>query len=99
MQGHEIESQYEWNTGQAIVRCFSDRDPLRMRAVLVCGHGPFCWGASASDAAHTAVILEEVARMAFAAVLINPAVEPICDALRDRHFLRKHGPNATYGQG
>lgn len=98
MEANEIESEYEWNTGQAIVRCFGGRDPLDMRAVLVAGHGPFCWGESASDAAHVAVVLEEVARMALSAMAINAGVAPISEALRNKHFLRKHGPGAYYGQ-
>ena len=98
MEPGEIGSKYEWNTGQAIIRCFGGRDPLSMRAVLVAGHGPFCWGESASDAAHVAVVLEEIARMAYSAVTLNPSVQPICDALRDKHFQRKHGPDAYYGQ-
>ena len=98
MDAGEIESQYEWNTGQAIVRCFAGRDPLHMRAALVAGHGPFCWGESAADAAHVAVVLEEIARMAWSALVLNPSVQPISEALRDKHFLRKHGPSAYYGQ-
>ena len=98
MDEQEIGSQYEWNTGHAIVRCFAGRDPLHMRAVLVAGHGPFCWGASPADAAHVAVVLEEIARMAYSAIVLNPSIQPISDALRDKHFLRKHGPDAYYGQ-
>jgi L-ribulose-5-phosphate 4-epimerase len=98
MEAPEIGSQYEWNTGRAIVECFAGRDPLHMRAVLVAGHGPFCWGESPADAAHVAVVLEEVARMAYSAMVLNPSVQPISGALRDKHFLRKHGPDAYYGQ-
>ena len=94
----EIETEYEWNTGQAIIRHFTERDPLSMPAVLVAGHAPFCWGISPQEAAHTAWILEEVAQMAYSSVALNPAVQPISDALRDRHFLRKHGASAYYGQ-
>lgn len=94
----DIRDRYEWNTGQAIIRRVGDRDPLHMRAILVAGHGPFCWGESPADAAHVAVVLEEIARMAYAAVTLNPSVEPICDTLRDKHFHRKHGPDAYYGQ-
>ena len=98
MGAQAIGSQYEWNTGQAIVECFTGRDPLHMRAVLVAGHGPFCWGESPADAAHVAVVLEEIARMAYSAMVLNPSVQPISDALRDKHFRRKHGPDAYYGQ-
>jgi|ERR1051326_7411422 L-ribulose-5-phosphate 4-epimerase len=98
MDASAIGSEYEWNTGQAIVECFTGRDPLHMRAVLVAGHGPFCWGKSPEDAAHVAVVLEEIARIAYSAMVLNPSVQPISDALRDKHFRRKHGPDAYYGQ-
>ena len=94
----QIEGAYEENTGQAIVERFRSLDPTEMQAALVAGHGPFCWGKSAADAAHNAVLLEEVARMAWLALALNPAAPPISRALLDKHFLRKHGPGATYGQ-
>jgi L-ribulose-5-phosphate 4-epimerase len=94
----EVESEYEWNTGQAIVRRFAGMDPLSIPAVLVAGHAPFCWGASVSEAAQVAVILEEVARLAFSSIVLNPGVQPLSDTLRDKHFLRKHGSGAYYGQ-
>lgn len=94
----EVESDYEWNTGQAIVRRFACIDPLDIPAVLVAGHGPFCWGATASEAAHNAVILEEVARMAALTLSINPAAAPLDRAQLDKHFYRKHGAAAYYGQ-
>ena len=94
----EIRSSYEWNTGQAIVRRFSQLDPMELPAVLVNGHGPFCWGTSASAASNLAVLLEEVAAMALGTLAINPSASPISPVLRDRHFLRKHGPAAYYGQ-
>jgi L-ribulose-5-phosphate 4-epimerase len=95
----EIESDYEGNTGGAIVREMQGRDPLRCPAVLVAGHAPFCWGKSATDAAHVAVIVEESAAMAWQTLTINPAAKPISESLRDKHYFRKHGPKATYGQG
>ena len=95
----EIESDYEANTGVAIIRLMEGRDPLGCPAALVAGHGPFCWGQSAGDAAHMAAILEELAAMAWQTLAINPAAPPISEALRDKHYLRKHGPNAYYGQG
>lgn len=98
MEPAEVQSEYEWNTGQAIVRRFADLDPMAVPAVLVAGHGPFCWGASAGGAAHTAVIVEEIARMAYLTLAINPEVRSISDYLRDRHFFRKHGAAAYYGQ-
>jgi L-ribulose-5-phosphate 4-epimerase len=73
-------------------------NPLHVPAVLVHGHASFCWGASARAAVETASILEAVAAMAYRTVSLNPAVAPIADALRERHFLRKHGPDAYYGQ-
>jgi L-ribulose-5-phosphate 4-epimerase len=94
----EIESGYEANTGVAIVRRMAGRDPLGCPAVLVAGHAPFCWGESAAAAAHAAVILEELAAMAFQTLTINPGATPISESLRDKHHFRKHGPTATYGQ-
>jgi len=95
----EIGSAYEWNTGQAIVRRFADLDPQAFTAVLVRGHGPFCWGESARQAAHTAFVLEALARLAYQTVALDPSVSAIPDALRDKHFRRKHGKGAYYGQG
>jgi len=95
----EIESDYEANTGRAIVRAMEGIDPLACPAVLVAGHAPFCWGKSASDAAHVAVVVEELAALAWQTLTINPAASPIAQALRDKHHFRKHGPKATYGQG
>jgi L-ribulose-5-phosphate 4-epimerase len=95
--GH-IEGAYEENTGKVIVERFRGIDPAQVPAVLVAGHGPFCWGKSASDAAHNAVILEEIARMAYWTVTLNRAAGPISGTLLDKHFLRKHGPGAYYGQ-
>jgi L-ribulose-5-phosphate 4-epimerase len=94
----EIRSAYESNTGQAIVRRFAALNPLEFPAVLVHGHAPFCWGRTPADAANLAVILEEVAAMAWHTVSLNPDAAPISPVLRDKHFLRKHGPGAYYGQ-
>jgi len=98
LTSEEIESEYELNTGVAIVRTMRGRDALACPAVLVHGHAPFCWGKSAADAVHTAVIVEELASMAWQTLTINPAATPISEALRKKHHYRKHGPNATYGQ-
>lgn len=98
LKAEEIATEYEWNTGQAIIRRFEEIDPVSMPAVLVAGHAPFCWGSSPRDAAHTAWMLEEVARMAHSSIVLNPAVQPLADVLRDKHFLRKHGVDAYYGQ-
>ncbi|MBC7925628.1 MAG: L-ribulose-5-phosphate 4-epimerase AraD [Bryobacteraceae bacterium] len=94
----EIESEYEWNTGEAIIRRFETVDHTSIPAVLVAGHAPFCWGPSVTEAAQTAVILEEVARMAYHTIGINSDVLPLPRALLNKHFLRKHGDRAYYGQ-
>jgi L-ribulose-5-phosphate 4-epimerase len=99
MSPAEIWSDYETKTGEVIVRRFAQLDPGAVPAVLVAGHAPFCWGASVADAVHIAVVLEEIARMAYHTVTLNPQVEPLAHDLRDKHFLRKHGPGAYYGQG
>jgi L-ribulose-5-phosphate 4-epimerase len=98
MKPDEIQSQYEWNTGQVIVERFQDLDPLTTSAVLVSGHAPFCWGPNVTEAAHTASIVEEIAHMAFLTFTIKADAAPISDVLRDKHFLRKHGASAYYGQ-
>jgi len=94
----EIAGDYELETGAAICRTFSKLDPSSIPAVLVAGHAPFCWGANAAEAAHHAVILEYVARMACHTLSINAESRPLARALHDKHFLRKHGHNAYYGQ-
>lgn len=94
----EIGAHYEAHIGEAIVRRFEGLDPLAVPAALVARHGPFCWGRTAFEAAHNAVILEEVARMALETLLLQPDAAPIPDALLARHFFRKHGPGAYYGQ-
>jgi L-ribulose-5-phosphate 4-epimerase len=94
----EIRGAYEANTGKVIARRFEGLDPLKAPGVLVQGHGPFSWGKTAHDAAHMAVIMEELARMAYLSVTLNPALGPLPQTLHDKHFLRKHGPGAYYGQ-
>ncbi len=94
----EVAGDYEAATGRAVSRCFVGSDPLQVPAVLVHGHGSFCWGASVRAAVEAASILEAVALLAYRTVSLNPDVAPIADALRERHFLRKHGPDAYYGQ-
>jgi L-ribulose-5-phosphate 4-epimerase len=98
MTAGEILTAYEWNTGQAIVRRFASLDPMEIPAVLVHGHGPFCWAKSARSAADLAVILEEVACTAWHTLALNPGAQPLAEELRDKHFFRKHGPGAYYGQ-
>ncbi|HWL57733.1 MAG TPA: L-ribulose-5-phosphate 4-epimerase AraD [Paracoccus sp. (in: a-proteobacteria)] len=95
----EIASDYVLNTGNIIVETFAGTDPLEIPAVLVAGHGPFVWGRTPDEAVHNALILEEVARMAWHVMALNPDPAPISQALLDRHYLRKHGAQATYGQG
>lgn len=99
MQPCEIEAEYEWNTGRVIVERFADLDPLLTPAVLVSGHAPFCWGPTPTEAAHNAVIVEELAHMAFLTTTLRADVAAVSDSLRDKHFLRKHGKTAYYGQG
>ena len=94
----EIKTDYEANTGRVIVETFRHLDPRHSPAVLVASHGPFAWGADARDAVHNAVVLEYVARLASQTLRLNPKVRPIAPALLDKHFLRKHGPGAYYGQ-
>ena len=94
----EIATDYEKNTGLAIARLFDRLGSPNVPAVLVVGHAPFCWGATPADAAHNAVILESVARMAYYTVAIAGESFPLPLALRDKHFLRKHGSQAYYGQ-
>ena len=98
MTAEEIKDDYELNTGKVIVRRFCELDPVQMPAVLVAGHGPFTWGASAADAVESAVVLEEVARTALGTVMINPNQNGISQVLLDKHYLRKHGKDAYYGQ-
>jgi L-ribulose-5-phosphate 4-epimerase len=98
MPPEEIQSEYELNTGQAIIRRFEGLNPLQTPAVLVAGHAPFTWGPTASDAAHMAVIVEELAHLAYLTFAINHDAAALSDTLRDKHFLRKHGATAYYGQ-
>ena len=96
----EIDTGYEENTGLVIVETFRKRniDPKAVPGVLVSGHGPFAWGKDAHDAVHNAVVMEEVAMMAFQTLQLNPLIEGISQNLLDKHYLRKHGSNAYYGQ-
>lgn len=94
----EIQGEYERETGVVIRETFQGRDPDAIPAVLVHSHGPFVWGATPMDAVHNAVVLEEVAFMNFHAAMLEPAIPPMQQDLLDRHYLRKHGANAYYGQ-
>jgi L-ribulose-5-phosphate 4-epimerase len=93
----ETENDYEINTGKIIVEKFGTIDPLAVPSVLVNSHGPFCWGKNAEDAVYNAVALEEIAKMALYTVLLGKT-EPIGQFLLDKHFNRKHGKTAYYGQ-
>lgn len=94
----EIAADYEVNTGNVIIETFKNLDPLHHPAVLVASHGPFAWGRDVADAVHNAVVVEFVARLASETLRVNPKIPPAQTALRDKHFLRKHGPKAYYGQ-
>ncbi|WP_127594731.1 L-ribulose-5-phosphate 4-epimerase [Paenibacillus lautus] len=98
MTRDEIEGAYELETGNVIVERFADLDPNMVPGVLVHSHAPFVWGKDAHNAVHNAVVLEECAKIAARMQQINPETEPMDQALLDRHFLRKHGVNAYYGQ-
>ena len=94
----EIAEEYEANTGHAIVRRFRGLNPMHVPAVLVRGHASFCWGATVASAVETAAVLETVAHLALDTMTLNPSATPIPGALLDKHFLRKHGAAAYYGQ-
>jgi L-ribulose-5-phosphate 4-epimerase len=98
LTAEEIGGEYVYNTGVAIARRFRDLDPEAIPAVLVAGHAPFCWGKTPHDAAHNAAVLETVARMAYYTATLRKSCTGVSQALLDRHFFRKHGATATYGQ-
>ncbi len=98
MKPAEIKRDYEANTGHVIVETFKSLDPLQHPAVLVASHGPFSWGKTASDAVHNASVLEFIARLNSETLRLSPDARPIPSALLDKHFLRKHGRSAYYGQ-
>ena len=101
MSEEEIKGAYELNTGKVVVEEFKNRkiDPNQMPAVLVHSHGPFTWGKDPFDAVHNSVVLDTLAEMALKTVTINSNVDSMQQTLLDKHFLRKHGPGAYYGQG
>ena len=100
MKDAEIEGEYELETGKVIVETFRERgiDPMQVPAVLVASHGPFAWGKDADNAVHNAVVLEEIAYMNLFALQVNPQLGAMQQSLLDKHYLRKHGKNAYYGQ-
>ena len=93
-----VQGDYEGETGRQILDCFRDRDPIHTPMVLVAGHGPFTWGGTPAQAVYHAVVLEELARMAFVTLGVRPDAAPLPEYLVRKHFERKHGPKATYGQ-
>lgn len=101
LTAEEIDGAYEKNTGILIAEAFKelDKDPIAVPAVLCKNHGPFAWGKDEFEAVHNAVVLEEVAKMAFRAEQINAEIKPAPQELQDKHYFRKHGANAYYGQG
>jgi L-ribulose-5-phosphate 4-epimerase len=98
MTDDEIKSDYELNTGKAIARRFAEINPMQIPAVLVANHGPFTWGDWAGEAVEAMVVLEEIATMAIDTLLLNPNQQQISKSLLDKHYLRKHGEDAYYGQ-
>ena len=100
MKREEIEGSYEYETARVIIETFAEREinPAHIPAVVVSGHGPFTWGKDAHEALHNAVVLEEVAKLAYRALSLSPDKGPIQEELLTKHFQRKHGPKAYYGQ-
>ena len=99
MTEEEIKGEYEKETGNVIVETFAGLDPDAIPAVNVYSHGPFCWGTDPMNAVHNAVVMEEVAFMDYHALMLNPEHRDMQQTLLDKHYLRKHGANAYYGQG
>ncbi len=99
MRKEEVDEDYELNTGKLIVETFMNANPLNSPSILVRNHGPFSWGKSPMEALHNAVVLEELAKLALITKQIEPSVKPIRSYLLDKHFQRKHGTGAYYGQG
>ena len=98
MTEEEIKGEYEKETGTVIIETFNDIDPMSIPSCLVHSHGPFSWGKDPMEAVHNAVVLEELSYMAFNTEMLNPEIREMQQALLDKHYLRKHGKNAYYGQ-
>ncbi len=98
MKAEEIEGEYEAQTGNVIIEAFEGRDPMYVPGVLVASHGPFTWGKDPDEAVHNSVVLEQIAQTAYATRTLNPSIRAVPEALLNKHFLRKHGKNAYYGQ-
>ncbi len=94
----EVAGDYELNTGKVIVERFAGVDPLERPGVLVAGHGPFAWGRTPAEAVETALVLEHVAKMAYGSIVLDPRLAPLDGYIQEKHFRRKHGPDAYYGQ-
>jgi L-ribulose-5-phosphate 4-epimerase len=95
----EIAEAYERNTGKVIVETIGDKDPMEVPGILVKNHGPFAWGKTPSGSVYNTVVLEKVAEMAYKTMTLNPEVNRVSQHLLDKHYFRKHGANAYYGQG
>jgi len=98
LTGTEVAGEYELETGNVITETFANIDPIAMPGVIVKNHGPFTWGTTPLSAVHNSVVLEEVAKMAYHTQMLSPDILPVPQGLLDRHYFRKHGPTATYGQ-
>ena len=98
MSDEQITRDYEEETGVQITDAFADRSPVETPMVVVAGHAPFTWGKDAAESVYHAVVLEEIARMAYLTKTIDPAAAPLKQAIVDKHYLRKHGKDAYYGQ-
>lgn len=95
----EVRGEYERETGRLIVERFQGLDPVATPGVLVAGHAPFAWGADAADAVHSSMVLEQVARLALGTLTLEPGIGPLPEHIQEKHYRRKHGPDAYYGQG
>ncbi len=98
MSDEQIKRDYEEETGVQITDCFKDRSPVETPMCIIAGHAPFTWGKDAAQSVYHAVILEEMAKMAYLTRTLRPDVQPLKQAIIDKHYLRKHGKNAYYGQ-
>lgn len=98
LKAEEIENDYETNTGKVIAETFADIEPISVPGVVVHSHGPFTWGKDVDEAVYNSVVLEEIARMAYYTIGLSPTIGSVDDYLLDKHYLRKHGKNAYYGQ-
>lgn len=99
LTAEEVEEAYEKNTGLVIIETFQGKNPMHVPGVLCKNHGPFTWGKDAAEAVYNSVVLEEIAKMNLMTEQLNNNMVPAPDYLQNKHFLRKHGPNAYYGQG